>query len=345
MDGERFSEEDREHLKHIISASERSADLIRQLLTFSRQQAMQQRRINLNQVVTNLTKMLSRVIGEDVRLQVNADPNLPAIQADSGMIEQVLMNLAINARDAMPQGGELTISTAEETIGPEFVQSNPQASPGRYACLTVADTGCGIPPEFLVRIFEPFFTTKEVGKGTGLGLATVYGIVKQHQGWITVQSEMGKGTTFRVYLRALPDKDQNDIATSTTQKPMWGGSETILLVEDETALRSLTQLILSRLGYQVIEAGSGVAALDIWRHHREQIDLVLTDIVMPGGVSGLDLAKALCDEAPSLRVVFTSGYNPEVMGRSLRLRDSISFLQKPYAPYQLAESLRAALDK
>jgi signal transduction histidine kinase len=344
MDGERLNAEDREHLKQVISASERSADLVRQLLTFSRKQAMQLRRINLNEVANNLVKMLKRVIGEDVLLSVNLASNLSAIRADVGMMEQVLMNLAINARDAMPQGGELTITTANESIGPTYVQSHPQATIGEFICLTVTDTGCGIPREHLSRIFEPFFTTKDIGQGTGLGLATVYGIVQQHHGWITVYSELVKGTTFHIHLPALAHGSEESPPPGS-DKSMWGGSETILLVEDETSIRGLAHNILLRLGYRVIEAESGVTALDIWRKRRNQIDLILTDIVMPGGVSGLDLAKALRAEHPSLRVIYTSGYSADIMGKNFELREGINFLQKPYPPHKLAQTVRAALNR
>ncbi len=345
MDGARFTEEDRENLKQILFASERSADLVRQLLTFSRKQAMQLRRLDLNVTVKNLAKMLERVLGQNILLRVDCGSDLSPVSADAGMMEQVLMNLAINARDAMTDGGELTISTANESIGPADVQSNSQALPGHYVCLTVADTGCGIPKGHLVRIFEPFFTTKEIGKGTGLGLATVYGIIQQHHGWITVHSEVVKGSTFRIHLPALSTDDQGSGITPITENPMWGGTETVLLVEDEVAIRSLTHHVLKRLGYKVIEAESGVAALEIWHEHRDQIDLVLTDIVMPGGMSGLDLAKTLRVEIPSLRIIFTSGYSPEVMGKGFKLRDGLNFLQKPYASHQLAQTLRTALDK
>ena len=221
MSGEPFSEESREHLHHIITASQRSADLIRQLLVFSRKQVIQLRPLNLNEAINNPVKMLKRVLGENISVQVEHGPNLPVINADVGMLEQVLMNLAINARDAMPHGGKLTISTSLQTIDPDCSNTNPQARPGDCVCLTVADAGTGIAPEILSRIFEPFFTTKEVGRGTGLGLATVYGIVQQHQGWITVQSEIKKGTTFRVFLPAIPAGGQ-DPAGPTAEQPALG---------------------------------------------------------------------------------------------------------------------------
>ncbi len=344
MDGKGLNEVEREHLKQVLFASERAGVLVRQLLTFSRKQALQLRRISLNEVVGNIAKMLQRVLGPTISLNVRVGPALAPVHADVGMMEQVLMNLAINARDAMPSGGELTLSTSNEFVSLEQAKLNPQVLAGHFVCLTVVDNGCGIPKEHLVRIFEPFFTTKEIGKGTGLGLATVYGIIQQHHGWMTVHSEIVKGTTFRIYLPALPTGTGEPI-TPVTEKAMWGGTETVLLVEDEAAIRSLTQLALNRLGYKVIEAESAAAALELWRQHRDEINLVLTDIVMPGGVSGLDLAKTLRSEISSLRVIFTSGYSPDVAGKDFKLREGLNFLQKPYAPHQLAQTLRTVLDQ
>ena len=340
----RLTAENREYLNQTISASDRAANLIRQLLAFSRKQVMQVRNLDLNQVVGNLAKMLKRVLGEDVSLNAEFGSSISQVRADVGMMEQILMNLAVNARDAMPKGGKLIIETSDEIIGPEYAQLNSQAIAGDFVCLAVSDTGCGIPKENLQRIFEPFFTTKETGKGTGLGLATVYGIVQQHHGWINVYSEVNQGTTFRIYLPALREKNRQQVDALPDEK-VRGGTETILLVEDETSVRKLTRNILERFGYTVVEADSGTAALAIWRERKDGIALVLTDMVMPGGLSGLELARVLTSDKPSLRVIYTSGYSADIMGKNFDLRDGINFLQKPYVIPKLAGSIRNALDQ
>jgi two-component system cell cycle sensor histidine kinase/response regulator CckA len=332
-----------ESAQQIALASERAAALTRQLLTFSRKQVMQPRSLDLNEVVSNVIKMLKRILREDVSLRVNYSSNLAMVHADAGMLEQVLMNLAVNARDAMPRGGELIISTSDETIGQDYFQHNAQGAPGEYVCLAVADTGSGIPPDVLPRIFEPFFTTKAIGHGTGLGLATVYGIVHQHRGWIKVYSEIGKGTLFRVYLPIIKEQAPRTNAP-IRELNVTGGTETILLVEDEAAVRTLARNVLERKGYSVIEAGSAVEALKNWGRHAK-VDLVLTDMVMPGGLTGLDLMKKLNEELPSLPAIYTSGYSVDIVGKEFELRDGINFLQKPYSPRRLAQTVRDALDK
>jgi PAS domain S-box-containing protein len=335
-------EEVREGLRQIRAAAERAANLTRQLLLFSRKQVMQSRELDLNDVVTSLAKMLQRIIGEDVRLQLHLHPRPLTIRADAGMLDQVLMNLVVNARDAMPGGGRVVIETGEKDFSAAEVASMPDASPGRHVCLRVADTGSGIAPENLARIFEPFFTTKEPGKGTGLGLATVFGIVKQHGGWITVESAVGQGTTFQVYLPAL---EAAAAAAAAAARPApRGGSETILLVEDDASVRALTRHVLERAGYRVLEAANGVEALARAEQHRDGIQLLLTDIVMPEGVSGRELAARLMAGHPKLRVVFISGYSAEIAGRELALRAGQNFLQKPAAPHELLETIRRCLD-
>ena len=331
-------------VNQIVLAAERATNLTRQLLTFSRKNAPQTRVLDLNEVVANLTKMLKHILRADVSLSVNygSDPFL--VRADAGMLEQVMMNLAINARDAMPHGGQLIISTSNESIGPEYVQLNPQGSVGDYVCLSVADTGEGIPPENLPRIFEPFFTTKPVGQGTGLGLATVYGIVRLHNGWLTVYSEMGKGTVFRIYLPAAKEKEEAQ-ADRPVNNVVRGGTETILLIEDEAPVRALDHSILEGYGYKVIEADSAATAMERWREHHGRIDLVFTDIVIPGGATGPDLAKKFHAEKPSLRVIFSSGYSEEVVERDFELREGVNFLQKPYSPHKLAQVVRDVLER
>ena len=329
--------------QQISQAAERAASLTRQLLTFSRRQVMQPRRLDLNEVVSNMTKMLGRILGEDIALQVNYSSQPALTQADAGMMEQVLLNLAVNARDAMPKGGVLAIRIAALEVDARRVAEQPEARVGRFVCVTVTDTGCGIPPANLRRIFEPFFTTKEVGKGTGLGLATVYGIVKQHQGWIEVESEVGKGTTLRVF---LPRSAETVAAAEVRpdEKPVRGGTETILVVEDEAPVRELVCHVLSGHGYRILQAESGVKALEVWQDSKEQIDLLLTDLVMPDRMNGRELAETLRAERPRLRVIFTSGYSAEVVGRDLVLRHELNYLQKPYHPKKLAVVVRDCLD-
>jgi PAS domain S-box-containing protein len=339
-----LSEADMDLAIQIIQAAERASGLTRQLLVFGRKQVMQPDHLNLNQVVGNMTKMLQRILGEDIALRSDYAPTLPLVFADAGMIEQILLNLAVNARDAMPDGGHLMIATASKTIGEEYAQQNPSAAPGRCVCLSVTDTGCGIAPENLSRIFEPFFTTKEIGKGTGLGLATVYGIVKQHHGWIEVDSQVGKGTTFRIYLPAARDAAAKQ-KTVAVFAELPHGNEVILIVEDEQAVRLLVGNLLQRCGYTALLAVSGIEALNLWEQHKDKIQLLLTDMVLPDGMMGRELAKKLKGEKPELKVVYTSGYSASVVGKGPALVEGINFLQKPYHPQKLAQTVRDCLDQ
>jgi len=330
-------------LKQISGAARRAAALTRKLLTFSRKQVIQTKPLDVNALLADFSKMLPRLLGEDINLELNCASKLPAVEADAGMVEQVIMNLAVNARDAMPNGGKLSIITGLSHIDDEYSRRRPEARPGDFVSISVKDTGCGMDARTLSRIFEPFFSTKEVGRGTGLGLATVYGIVKQHQGWVEVTSAIGVGTTFRVLLPALKaaaveTDDQGDSAIMTS-----GGRETILLVEDEPALRELVSTVLKGYQYKVLEAETGVQALKVWNDHRGQIDLLLTDMVMPGGVSGAELAHRLRERKSDLRVIYSSGYSQEIVGRNLSENDAV-FLPKPYRPPQLAHRVRKSLD-
>jgi PAS domain S-box-containing protein len=333
-----------ESAQQISFAAERAANLTRQLLTFSRRQIMQPKKLDLNEVVNQMTKMLRRLLGEDITLQVNYAPGLPLIEADPGMMEQILMNLSINARDAMPKGGRLFINTSMVTIDKAAAESIPKAAPGKYVCLVVKDTGAGIAPEILPHIFEPFFTTKDVGKGTGLGLATVYGIVDQHHGWITVDSKVDEGSDFKIYL-PVAGGEGADTEITAPEAGIRGGTETILVVEDEIPLRVLVRSILERLGYHVLEAPTGVAALGTWHHQKDQIQLLLTDMIMPHGMSGRDLAKRLLADKPELKVIYTSGYSHAVMEADVVLQEGLNFLQKPYHPRKLAAAVRDCLDR
>lgn len=344
--GPELPAEVRECLQEIDQATVRAANLTRQLLTFSRRQTMQLKTLDLNDVVAQMTRMLTRILGEDIKLHSHYARQQLTVHVDAGMMEQVLLNFVVNARDAMPKGGRLIIETSREEVTTAEAEQMAEARPGRFARLSVSDTGCGINPEVLPKIFEPFFTTKDVGKGTGLGLATVYGIAKQHKGWVSAYSEVGIGTTFRVYIPLCESPDPSDTAklpAMPAEAPPTATRETILLVEDELALRKLGSKILRRLGYVVLEAPTGVEALEVWRQNRRQIRLLLTDIVMPDGLSGMELARRLQQDEPRLPVIYTSGYSAEIAGREFPLQEGVNFLAKPFNPAALAEVVRTSL--
>jgi signal transduction histidine kinase/CheY-like chemotaxis protein len=332
-----------ESLQAISRAGERAARLTNQLLIFSRKNALEPRRLDLNEVLTNLSLMLQRTLGEDINIEFCYGRGLPAIQADTSLIEQVVMNLAVNARDAMPRGGQLLISTSLVDIDGAYAERHPEARAGAFVCLTMIDSGCGMDHLTLSRVFEPFFTTKEFGKGTGLGLATVYGIVRRHHGWIEVQSQLGQGTTFKIFLPPA-DPDTEAIPPSGCLTSLRGGSETILLVEDEPPVRWTVRHVLERFGYRVLEAGAGVEALALWHQHHKDIALLLTDVVMPAGLSGQDLAEQFKTQKPDLKVIYTSGYSASVAGKGLDAPEGVTFLQKPFDADQLAAAVRQCLD-
>jgi CheY-like chemotaxis protein len=260
------------------------------------------------------------------------------------MIEQILLNLAVNSRDAMPAGGRLMITTGTIEIAEGDAQPHPDASPGLHVWLSVSDTGTGIPPETLPRIFEPFFTTKEVGKGTGLGLATVYGIVKQHRGWIGVTSDVNKGTTFRIHFPAAPGAPEPE-RTAASDGELPQGTESVLVVEDDVSVRLLVCNVLLRCGYNVFQARSGSAAQRVWEGHRKEIDLLLTDIIMPEGITGLQLAEGFMARKPGLKVMYVSGYSSDLADRGSDLVEGANFLRKPFSPEQLARMVRRVLDR
>jgi two-component system, cell cycle sensor histidine kinase and response regulator CckA len=332
----------REKLRQLRSFAERAANLTRQLLLFSRRQVMQPHDLDLNETVVGTTRMLQRIIGEDVQLQLNLHAGELRTHADPGMLDQVLMNLLLNARDAMPAGGTLTVETSERSFTAADAARTPDVTAGRYLCLRVADTGCGIAPEHQLRIFEPFFTTKEPGKGTGLGLATVFGIVKQHGGAISVQSALGRGTSFEILLPAV---ERGLAAPRAAAGVLPRGTETVLLVEDEPIVCQAITTTLERAGYRVLQAGNGPEALRLWEENRQQIRLLLTDIVMPQGISGRELAARLRTSDAALRVIFMSGYSPDMAGRELNLQPGQDFIQKPYSSQQLLEAVRKSLDR
>jgi PAS domain S-box-containing protein len=332
-----------ESLRQITLAAERAANLTNQLLLFSRRQVMQPRELDLNESVTSLAKMLQRIIGEDVRLRLHLHSAPLGTRADPGMLDQILLNLAVNARDSMPGGGALVIETGEKILTRSEARAYSDVRPGRYVWLGVSDTGHGISPEVLPHIFEPFFTTKEAGKGTGLGLATVFGIVKQHRGWISVESGEGAGTSFHVYIPASAAAPVAQPAVIAQARPK-GGGETILLVEDDTIVRRGARQILERNGYRVLDAANGVEALAVWGEHRSEVDILVTDLVMPEGLSGRQLAELLLREEPLLKVIFTSGYSAGIAGRECDLKFGENFLQKPFSLTQFLEIIRRRLD-
>jgi signal transduction histidine kinase/CheY-like chemotaxis protein len=338
--------ETRESLTQIYSAGDRAARLTKQLLLTSRQSVMQPKLLDLREVVGNTSKMLERLVGETIALKFVSARALPMVYADQSMIDQVVLNLASNARDAMPNGGSLTIEISEVFVTPEPGRTPAEVAPGYYVKLDVTDTGCGMDETTRARIFEPFFTTKDVGKGTGLGLATVFNIARQHNGWVEVRSEPGRGSTFSFYLPANGEPQTNFSTEETpTVTKASGGSECILIVEDEVMLRELARSILVDCGYRVLEAGSGREALTVWERHAGEIQLLLTDMVMPEGVSGLELAGRLTASAPRLKVIFMSGYTAEEVSPELLARTHANFIQKPYGHAELTRIIRETLDQ
>jgi len=327
----------------IVAATERAAALTGQLLAFSRRQPMQPRDLEINAVVAEASRLLSRLIGEDITLETDLTTERTPVRADNAMIEQVLLNLAVNARDAMPQGGRLTLRTRLVTARELPADSPPNLGGGIFIRVDVADTGRGIPAASLPHIFEPFFTTKEVGKGTGLGLATAFGIAQQHGGWLSVESEPGRGTTFSLFLPRHAD--------TPTERPApelipvkHNGTETILIVEDDALVRAVVVNVLKASGYRIHEADNGQAALELWEKGARESDLLITDMVMPGGISGHELARQLLAKQPTLKVIYTSGYSAEVFRGDFVLPAGVDFLRKPYRAEELLAAIRVTLD-
>jgi two-component system cell cycle sensor histidine kinase/response regulator CckA len=305
---------------------------------------MQPRPLDLGAVAADAMKMLRRLLGENIAVDFDLAPALPAVLADTGMMEQIILNLVMNSRDAMPDGGKLLISTSAVDLDAAHAAPNPDARTGHFVCLRVTDNGTGMDTATRAHIFEPFFTTKDVGKGTGLGLATVYGIVKQHQGWIEVESEPGRGATFRIFLPALA-RAAETVTEATPSPDTRRGAETIFVVEDEPALRDLVASLLRGYGYHVITAVSGRDALRLWREQSPRVDLLLTDMMMPDGVSGWELAKHLRALAPKLKIIYTSGYSADLFAHQVDLEEGVNFLSKPYQPRLLAQTVRNCLDR
>jgi PAS domain S-box-containing protein len=328
-------------VEEVGRAGERAAGLTNQLLAFGRKQILAPRVLDLNAVVADVERMLRRLIGEDVELAARLQPGLGRVHADPGQVEQMVVNLAVNARDAMPRGGRLTIETRDAELGAEYAATHPDVRPGRYVLLAVSDTGTGIAADVLPHVFEPFFTTKGVGEGTGLGLATVYGIVKQSGGHVEVYSEVGRGTAFKVYLPRI--ETPGEAGPPAAARPAPRGTETVLVVEDDPAVRALTCQVLRAAGYAVLEAGGGEAAAGLAAAHPDPIHLLVTDVVMPG-VGGRDLAGQLAARAPALRVLYVSGYTEDAVVRHGVLQAGVHFLQKPFSPLALARKVREVLD-
>ena len=332
-------------LDQIMQASKRAATFTRQLLAFSRKQVLQPRLLNLSALLERTKKMLGRLIGEKFEIRLDCPVEIPSVLADEGGMEQILINLALNARDAMPQGGAIEISTEVVTFDDAAAAVNAEARAGRFVCLCVADQGCGMNQQTIVRIFDPFFTTKDIGKGTGLGLSTIHGIVKQHEGWIDVASEIGQGSTFRVFLPACATNATSPHPAGAEASPAEPGKgETILVVEDETAVRELACASLEKRGYEVLRAADGPQAVDVWERNADRINLLLTDMVMPSGMNGSELSNVLTKRNPRLKVIYTSGYSAEVLKKDSLVMQGVNFLPKPYDPQTLLRAVRNCLD-
>jgi len=336
----------REYIKDIKQASERGAELIRQLLAFSRHQIMEMKILDINILLKDLNRMLNRILGDDVELITVFKEDLGKVKADEGQIMQVIMNLTVNAKDAMPNGGKLTIETANVILDETYCETHKEATPGRYVMLSVSDSGVGMTPEVKEQIFDPFFTTKEMGKGTGLGLSTVFGIVKQSGGHIKVHSEMGWGTTFKIYLPRVDELIEVDLLKATSSvSEFLQGSETILLVEDDEKVRRYVHKTLEKYGYKILEAANAEDAISvIERHIGEEIHLLLTDVVMPG-MNGRDCAECLVSFFPEMKVLYMSGYAEGSIIHQGILEPGTAFLQKPFTPEALILKVRHMLDK
>lgn len=329
------------YLEHIFSISEKAATLTRGLLAFSRKQLINIKPVDLNAIIITVEKLLLRLIGEDVELKTTLDSKEIIIKADAGQMEQVLMNLATNARDAMPNGGYLSITTAMVNLDDAFVKEHNYGKPGQYALLTVSDTGTGISAATLERIFEPFFTTKEIGKGTGMGLSIVYGIIKQHDGYINVYSEIGKGTAFKIYLPVLESRVEV-LEPKQVQAPK-GGTETILLAEDETEVRQFIRAILEEFGYSVIEAIDGEDAINKFKADKDNIKLLILDVIMPNKI-GSEAYESITTINPNIKTLFTSGYNEDIIHKKGVLKEKLNFISKPFIPTEFLRLIRAILD-
>jgi len=331
-------------LRQVQDAAAFAATLTRQLLVFSRRQVLQPGRVPLGDAIHRVVKLLRRTLGEHIALRVETDPPVPDATADVGMVEQVLLNLAVNARDAMPSGGELVITTLTLEADAEYARRVPQAKTGHFVGFRVKDTGVGISAEVRLRIFDPFFTTKPDSRGTGLGLATVYTIAQQHGGWIEVDSEIGHGSQFVVWFPRHPDAP-SAAAPRSAAVVTGNGSEALLLVEDKEEVRAVLQSVFARNGYRIFLAGNGPEALKLWEQHQDEIALLFTDVVMPGGMNGRELAERLRVDRPALKVVYCSGYDANILGAEALAKPNTRFLAKPFNLAQAVSQVRGLLDQ
>jgi len=329
-------------LEQITGAADRAAELTRKLLTFSRRNMVRPQVINLNDTIANLAATLLRLLGEKVKIQTDLCTTLDSVFADVTGVEQILMVLALNSRDAMKDGGIITVRTSNLVLDTAACSHHPDARAGEFVCLSVADTGTGMDGATRNRIFEPFFTTKELGQGTGMGLATVYGIVKQHDGWVEVDSEIGKGSTFRIFFPTT-DRSAEHIAVPVQEAVADDSAHTIFVVEDDAAVRSLVVEILQSYNYTVLEAEDGDTAIRQWGGWKDQVDLLLTDMVMPGEANGLDVARHCLASKPGLPVIYSSGYSSELFASDLKIEDGVNYLPKPYLSGKLISTIRKAL--
>jgi PAS domain S-box-containing protein len=330
-------------VERITQASLEAASLTRRLLTFSRKQPLQLKPLNVSKTLQNMRRMLSRLIGERYKLQLNCEAQVPSVQADEPGFQQAVINLVLNARDSMQSGGTIEVETSTLTLDADAAREHVDARPGRFVCLSIADSGCGMTPEIAGRVFEPFFTTKEVGKGTGLGLSAVHGIVQQHDGWIQVATQPEKGSTFKIFLPACETANETSEPALISQRATGGSGEAVLLVEDEPSVRELARLTLEQGGYRVFEAADGPEAIAVWEKSPVRIDLLVTDMVMPKGVTGTELAKTLVNKDARLRAIVTSGYSSETVQDDSSLVPGGRFLSKPYDPLTLLRTVKLCL--
>ena len=344
LEGRSPADKDTKPLQSICAASDRASKLVRQLLTLSRKQLPELQPLNVRDALAAVSETLPQVLAPKIDVEIQTQSDIPQVRGDTGMLEILLMNLVLNSRDAMPDGGRLSISVDSVEVSAETARANPEKQAGQFVRLTVSDTGTGIAPEILPRIYEPFFTTKPVGMGTGLGLSAVYGITRQHSGWVEVRSIQNKGTTFQVFIPAIPQARPQTSQSSKSGKPKRGG-ETILVVEDDPDLRDLVSQILEASGYKVLSAGSGAEALEVFAASQADIRLLLTDMMLPDGLNGRTLAGRLMTQNPNLRVIFTSGYSAGMPGTELADVDARQFLAKPYRPSTLLELVGKRLNE